>query len=127
MNIKGYLAIFGTGTVLAWIAWGVVLWNIDPFTAGLPMILVFYLTLFAGLMGTIATIATLVRVQFDSENELEEIVSTSLRQAVMLSAMMVGCLFLASKSWFHWWSVLLLIAGVSLIEYFFVSYRNRHS
>ncbi|MFA6130735.1 MAG: hypothetical protein WC730_00510 [Patescibacteria group bacterium] len=124
MNIKGYLAIFGVGTILCWIAWVMVLINVNPITSALPMIFVFYLTLFGALLGTMATVGTLIRVRRPGERELEEIVSTSLRQAFMLSAIILGCLFLASHGWFFWWSALLLMVVVSVIEYLMVNAKE---
>ncbi|PIR03394.1 MAG: hypothetical protein COV60_00585 [Candidatus Magasanikbacteria bacterium CG11_big_fil_rev_8_21_14_0_20_43_7] len=55
MTIKQFLLIIGGATLLCWGAWGVVLWNIDPFQASILNMAFFYISFFLALTGTIAT------------------------------------------------------------------------
>lgn len=124
MNLKQYILAFLLGTVIASVAWVMVLTNIDPVTAGVPALLAFYLTLFIALNGFFTTMATIVRAIIFARRNVEEVVTVSLRQGVLFSVLITGSLFLLSVELLNWWTLLLFIALVSLLEFFFLSTKK---
>lgn len=124
MNLKQYILVFLLGTVIAAVAWVLVLTNIDPVTAGVPALLAFYLTLFIGLNGFFTTMATIVRAIVFARRNVEEVVTVSLRQGILFSILITGSLFLLSLELLTWWTLLLFIALISLLEFFFLSTKQ---
>ncbi|MCH8049364.1 hypothetical protein IH979_01490 [Patescibacteria group bacterium] len=121
MNLRQYIFTFGFGTAIAWMAWFIVLMNIDPATVGIAGFIVFYVTLFVGLAGLFTTIATVIRVWRYRRGDFEDAVKRSLRQGVTLAGLVEGALLLASRSLLTWWTLILLVAFVALIEFFFLT------
>lgn len=125
MNLRQYILFFFFGTVVASVAWVLVLVNIDPITAGAPALLAFYLTLFIALNGFFTTLATLVRSLLFSQRKIEAVITVSLRQGVLFSILITGSLFLLSIELLNWWTLLLFILFVSLVEFFFISTHSK--
>lgn len=121
MNLNQYLATFGFGTAIAWAAWAIVLTNIDPTVADIPGFLMFYVTLFIGLVGLFTTIATLIRVWRTKQTNVEGAVSRSLRQSFMLSSILITALVLAGAGLLTWLIIIFLVILASLVEFFFLS------
>ncbi len=124
MNFRQYILIFGTGTILAWISWVIVVINISPATAGGFMLLVFYFTLFVGLLGTFSTLATVIRMVRNEDNEVELIVARSLRQAFFLTIIIIFSLFLSSKEWLNWMSIFALIGIFGVLEFIVLTKKS---
>jgi hypothetical protein len=124
MNFKEYIIVFALGTAISFVAWVIVLFNIDPSTAGTLAFLAFYLTLFITLNGFFTTSATVLRSIFQPRRKLERIVTISLRQGVIFSVMLTGALLLMSQNLLSWWTLVLLILVSALFEFFFLSLKS---
>lgn len=124
MNLKEYIIIFAMGTIISSVAWVIVLFNIDPATAGILAFLTFYLTLFIALNGFFTTSATVLRSIFQRRRKLESTVTTSLRQGIIFSMLLTGSLALLSQNLFTWWTLILLILVSALIEFLFISLKS---
>ena len=121
MHFKMYLWFMGAGTLLAWIGWLLVLFNIDQQEAGFLGLALFYLTLFVALIGTLATVGVLYRVKLLKRKELlSREVKISFRHGVMLSLVAVISLALSAQALLFWWNFIALIILVSAIEYGFL-------
>ena len=91
MTFKDYLVVMALTTVAAWIAWIVVLVGIDPSSAGTLAYVFFYSTLAIALVGTLSTSGAAIRVWARREELVPRHVSRSLRQAVLVSALVLAC------------------------------------
>ena len=121
MTVLRYFILMIIATVLCWTAFGLVIYNIDPFTSGWIGVVCFYLSLFFALIGTLALIGFALRIAFWRESLPYKHVGISLRQG-LLFAVLVGCaLLLAANDLFTWWSIILLVAGFGILELFFLS------
>jgi Ca2+/Na+ antiporter len=125
MTLKQYLSTIAVGTLFAWIAWGLILLNINPNETSLIGIIVFYLTLFAGNAGLFTVIGTLVRNGRKKHDDLQAMILTSLRQAILLSLLLIAALFLLRLGLLTWWVMLIVLFVIILIEFFALSAAGR--
>ena len=127
MTFRMYLVLMGFSTILAWVAWGIVLWNVNPYESGLLGLSFFYITLTVGLVGSLTLLELLYRVGVMKRVEvLSREVKTSFRHALLLTAVSVVSLILSSQGVFHWWVLLVLIVTVSILEYLFLLVQHAH-
>lgn len=120
MTLRSYTIILGLGTAIIWAAWFVILVSIDPITAGALSFTIFYFTLFGGLVGLLTTISTLARSWNHPTRNIEDVVVTSLRQAVILALLFISGLILAHFALLNWLSLGGLLIVVGLLEAIFI-------
>jgi len=125
MTLKSYLILMTISTFFCWLAWGMVLFFIDPTQAGFIGLLFFYLSLFLALTGTISLISFFLRTLILKNEIVFRHVIISFRQAVFFSMVIVGSLFLESKDLFTWWNITFLVLFLTVLEFFFISQRRR--
>ena len=106
-----------------WIAWVLVLLNIDPFVSGFIGLASFYVSLFLGLLGTFAILGFLARRAFSRDTIAFHHIGVSMRQGLFFALVVIGTLLLRGTGLYTWWSVVFLVAGFTLLEYFFLT-RN---
>lgn len=107
-------------TIAAWVAWIVVLVAINPTSSGWLGFLFFFLTFGMALMGTLSLAGTYVRLWMKRDELVSRHVYRSFRQAVLLSVLAVGALLLLGRGLFTWWTALLFILALSLVEMAFL-------
>jgi len=94
---------------------------INPETSGIPGKALFFLVFFFALSGIFnLVLIRLRRPIITTENSFEKI-NLSFRQGVLLSLFLTGVLIFQGEGILVWWSVLLMLAGVFLLELFFVT------
>ena len=113
------------GTLLCWGAWALVLIYLDPVSAGWLGFGFFYGSLYIAGVGSFALVGTGLRMMFVKQGVVTRQVAIAFRQAFFFSFIVVAALFLQSKEIFTWWSMLLLVAAVTLIEFAIVSLKRR--
>jgi len=118
------LIVMFTSAVLGWLGWILVVTNINPTEFGWWGFLFFYVSLFLAVMGSLAVIGYYVRVYFFRDGVRFRQASIAFRQAFSLSVLLIITLWLSGHDLLSWWNILLLIAGVSLFEFFFISYQK---
>lgn len=124
MTHNKYLAIIGTAGLVSWIAWVVVINKLDPFeSTGLALAL-FYLSLFFALTCTFTVTGFYFRVWLNKNEIYYQHIHTAFRQGVLLSAITLGCLTFQIVGILTWWSGLLLIASITLIEFYFMAHEQ---
>ena len=121
VSLKNYLIGMILSTALCWASWGLVLTRIDPETAGFIGLFIFYLSLLFALVGTLSLIGFAARASFVRTVPVFRHIGVSLRQAVLFGLLVVGSLFLLGNDLFTWWNALFFIAGLTLIESFFLT------
>lgn len=120
MALKHYLTLLVLGTVACWIAWVLVLFNIDPFVSGFIGLASFYISLFLGLLGTFAILGFLARRAFSRDTVAFHHIGVSMRQGLFFALVVIGTLLLRGTGLYAWWSVVFLVAGFTLLEFFFL-------
>lgn len=125
MSFRSYLIIMSLAAVAAWIAWAVVLHGVDPTRSGVIGFLLFYLTFIMAVFGTISILGLLIRL-WRSKTELpSRMALRSFRHGILFSILLTSSLILFSQTWFRWWTMLLVVLIVTLVEMAFLS--SRHS
>lgn len=125
MTLRQYLVLMTVGAVFCWTIWVSVLYLIDPTAAGFLGFAFFYLSLFLALAGSLSVLGLLLRMKFGKEGAVFKTVMTSFRQATLLSLLVIGSLILKSQGVLTWWNTIFLILALTILEFFFMSYKKR--
>ncbi len=101
MQLKAYILGLTFATIVAWGAFGFVLFFVDP-DNGILAVLSLYITLALALIGTFTVIGYKVRVLVSHGEQLYVNLGVSLRQGVFLAIAASGLLFLQSFRMLNW-------------------------
>lgn len=122
MSLSRYLLTMIAATLLCWLAWVLVLININPFGAGLTSFFIFYASLFLALVGSFTLIGFVVRVWLLKQDEpYFRQVKKTFRHGLLLAALLIFALLLQSQRLLNWWRIILLILVFALLELFFLT------
>ncbi len=124
MTLRSYLIIMLTTTLLCWAAFIFVLWNVNPEITNWLGFLLFYLSLFLAMVGTGALIGFVIRFVGLKHELAFRSVRDAFRQSFLFSFLIIAVLFLLSKNLFSWLNLFLLVVGLSVLEFFLISYRK---
>lgn len=124
MSLRQYLIALALGTAISISAWCIVMISIDPSTAGTLAFFVFYLTLGAGIAGIFTIGGTMIRARKYTEDTIHSAVARSFRQGILLSGLLLICLYLLSRNLFSSGTMLLLVVLAGLIEFLMLSIRK---
>lgn len=127
MSLGKYILSMAIIALICWLVWGVVLYGIDPFQSGHLGLVSFYLTLFFALTTTFSVVGLVFRLWLVKQDLPVRQVATALRQGVLFSILIVGSLILLSLSILTWWNAILFIAVLGMLEFFFLSSKNKES
>ncbi len=125
MSLSSFLFGMGFGTVLGWIAWLIVLFQIDPETSGILGKIFFYLTLFVAVTGTASLLGFAARVFVLKVSVMFTHLAISLRQGVWFGLITVIALFLQAMELFGIWNIVILALIFGALEIFFLS-KEKH-
>lgn len=123
MSIRQYVTIMLIATLLSWASWLLILFMVAPSEAGLLGFIFFYISLFLGLLGTVALVGLLIRHMKTRNKFIVEKVIISFRQATWLALLIVVSLLLQSYRLLTWWNIALILLIASFLEFFFMSAR----
>ena len=121
MTLRTYLWGMRLISLISLIALAMVVIYIDPENSGAMGILLFYAIVFFMLGGIFNMILIFARRKFLGNEAAALNVSLSFRQGMLLSAAAIGILIFQSFQMLVWWNALLIVAGVFLIELYFLS------
>jgi len=124
MSIGRFFLILGIGTGLCWLAWLAVLLLMNPGTDSFLAILLFYLSFTFAILGSFLLIGYVVRGLTNQTEMPYKHVKSASRQAMLFTTLIVIALVLQSKRYLTWWNLLILIALLSFVELFFISYKK---
>ncbi len=122
MTLRAYLILMIITTLICWVAFGFVLWTVNPEITNWIGFLLFYLSLFLALVGLSAIIGFLIRFVGLKRELAFHSVKEAFRQSFLFALLIVAVLFLLSKDLFTWLNLGLLIVGLSVLEFFLISY-----
>ena len=120
--MKWALVLWGLAlsTVLSALAWGAVLFFVNPENATGFEWALFLSTLLLALTGICSLgVLLLRRVLFGIDWALVR-VGTSVRQGLFLAIFLVGLLLLVRAGWFAWWDAMLILGFLCLVDLFFL-------
>lgn len=116
MSVRQYVILMLLGTILSWLAFGMVMTNTSPDTAGVLGFALFFTALYVALVGSFALVGLVLRkIVMKSELPTRQ-VWVSFRQSFSFAILVVVSLFLESKDLLFWWNVLFLVIALSLVE-----------
>lgn len=121
MTLKSYLWGMRLGTLLALIAWSLVVFYTDPEKGDVLVKFIFYFTLFLFLSGIFILMLSLLRRKFGGNGVVLSDLGMSFRQGMLLALLVVILLILQSFRFLVWWDGLLSVAGIFLIELYFLT------
>lgn len=123
MTLRSYIWGMRIAVLFSIIVLGLVVNFIDPDTSGFPGKTLFFLILFFALSGIFNLILLRLRRNVTKGENAFEKVNLSFRQGILLAVFFTGVVVLQGQKILIWWSALLLLAGIFLIELFFVTRR----
>ncbi|MEK7203413.1 MAG: hypothetical protein AAB653_03790 [Patescibacteria group bacterium] len=127
MSLRSYLIIMILTTLMCWVAFGVVVWTVNPEVTNSVGFLLFYLSLFLAIVGTAAIIGFVIRFIGLRREMVLNSVKTAFRQSFFFAFFIVAILFLLERDLFSWFNAGLLIVGLSVAEFFLLSYKKREA
>ena len=124
MTLKQYLIYMTLATLFCWLIWLGIVWTINPELTNWIGFAMFYAALFLSLVGTAAVLGFLVRFVALRKELAYYLVKEAFRQSFLLASLIIISLMLLSKGLFSWLNLILLIVGLSALEYFLLSYKK---
>ena len=124
MTLRTYLITMAIATLLSWSIFVFVLFAINPLTTNYIGFVLFYVSLFISLVGTTALLGFFIRFVAMRQELAFRHVAEAFRQSFLFSALVVASLFLFAQHLFTWLNLLLLAFGLSVLEFFFISYKK---
>src|SRR3989338_10865526 len=122
MPLRLYLLIMLVMTTFCWLVFGYIIWTINPEATNRVGFWLFYLSLFLALSGTAAIVGFLIRFVFLRHELAVNTVKIAFRQSFLFSGFIVIALFLLARDLLTGWNLLILIVGLSMLEFFLLSY-----
>ena len=121
------MLLIGFTTVAAWAGLGVIFLNTSPDDGGVGVLLIFYLTLFAALVGMLTLLGVLFRVYVAGRKDVvQREVRIAFRHSVLLSLTGVTALVFSTQGYLKWWVLVLILLVVSIVEYIFLLKESAH-
>lgn len=122
MPLRLYLLIMLAMTAFCWLVFGYVVWTVNPETTNAVGFWLFYLSLFLALSGAAAIIGFLVRFVGLRHELVIDKVKIAFRQSFLFAGFIAASLFLLSRGLLTGGNLLILIVGLSMLEFFLLSY-----
>lgn len=121
MTLRAYIWGMRIITLFSLFSLGAVAFYINPEGSGIVGICMFYLVAFFVLSGIFNLFLLFVRRKILGDELAAKNIQLSFRQGILLSVMFLIILILQSYQMLIWWDVLLVIAGIFLVELYFLS------
>jgi len=121
MTHNRYLIYVGIAGIVSWIAWFIVLNKLDPFESTELALGLFFLSMFFALGCTFTIIGFYFRLWLNKNEYYSSHIHIAFRQGIELTIIALGCIFFLILGVLNWWSGLLLILCVSLVELYFAA------
>ncbi len=121
MTHQKYIMIIGSAALVSWLAFWLVIDKLDPFASTGLALALFFISLFFALTATFTIVGFYIRVWFNRNEIYYDHINVSLRQGILLTLIALGCLLFQLLNALTWWSGLLLIAAITMIEFYLVA------
>lgn len=124
MNLLQYLTVNIISIVLSWVAWFFLLFYVNPFSASFFLKALFYISLFVAITCTFSFFGLIIRIFLLKKKMIPYEATTSFRQGILFSVLIIACLFLSSQNLFKWWLLIILILLLLGVEFFSISTKK---
>ena len=121
MTLRRYLITMAFTTLVCWGSFVIVLYKVDPETGGTIGLLLFFISLFFALWGTLSLLGFIIRFFLKKNAVPFQFIGISLRQALWFAILVTLTLFLVSQELLEWWMSIILIIGLTILEGFFLA------
>lgn len=121
MTLRAYILGMRVVTLISLAALGGIVIYIDPKNSTWIGMALFYLAAFFSIGGIFNLLLLLLRRKLLGEEVAVDSVGLSFRQGILLAIIVLCILFLQGLRLLVWWDALFVVAGVFLIELFFLS------
>jgi len=126
MGQKKYSLIILLTTILAWLAFFIVLNNFDPQEASALIFFFFYFTLFLSIFGIFLLLLSQIRFWKNKQRNMERvIILESLQQAILISLVFTIALILQASRILTWWNTILLIIVATMFEFVILAFKSK--
>lgn len=126
MTLKAYLITMLSATAICWVIFLFIIFTVNPQITNWLGFLLFYLSLFLALTGTAAVIGFSIRFIALKRELAFRAVIIAFRQSFLFAFLIVAVMFLFSKNLLTWFNLILLVIGLTLLEYFLISYKQKN-
>ncbi len=126
MTLKGYLTTMIIGSLICWACWIFVIFIVNPEQTNWIGFLLFYLSLFLALIGTASILGFLIRFVILKQELVFRLVKDAFRQSFLFAFLIIASLYLLSHNLFSWTNLFFLVIGLSVFEFFLLSYEEKH-
>lgn len=116
---RKYLISYGLIALLFLVSTLIIIFSASPYQSGVLLISTFYFSLSCFLVGLLAIVFFLPRIKSQQLLAYEKH-RAALREAILLTILVVGSLFLSSRQLLYWWVETVFIAAIVLLEAFFL-------
>ena len=127
MSLSRYVLVMIFATLVAWGAFLLVLFNVDPYDGGVIGRALFLGSLFFALFGTLSIVGFLARARWRKGVPLYWHVLNAFRQALLISLVGVISLTLQALRLLNLWNSVLLLLAATLLEIFFLTRQPKLS
>jgi hypothetical protein len=124
MTLKNYILLMIFATAACYLALLAVVFYFDPLNGGMALFF-FYISLFLSLLGTFSLLGLFFRLFFTKDHLIFKKVTTSFRQAIWFSLLIIISLYLNHINLLAWSNLALLIIALTLLELFFISFKTK--
>ena len=122
MSLRTFIILMTVATIIFWIAWLTVLFQIDPYATNFIGFLCFYTSLFFAFLGTFTLLGFGIRYIYNRKDLPGfKFVGVSVRQSIWFSGLIIASLILQGEMLFTWWAGLLMVLALAILEAFFLS------
>ena len=115
------LAIIALATTVSWAAWLLAVMKLDPYESTDLALSLFFISIVLALTGTFTIILFFLKKWRTQDKVYVKHVTISLRQGLLLSLCTSVCLALLMLGLLRVWNGLLIVALITLIEFYFSS------
>lgn len=126
MTINRSLSLIFISTIFFWLIFLVFFFFVEPNEGGLFALIIFFLSLFLGLLGIFTLIFTILK--FRTVKDLDKIFekfSSAFRQAIFISLFLISLILLRFLKLLEWWSLAAAFLFFLLLELIFSTRRKR--
>jgi hypothetical protein len=124
MTLRGYSIIMLISTGVSWSLWFLIISLVDPLVTNWIGFALFYFSLFLSLIGTSALVGFFIRFIAMRQELAFRLVKEAFRQSFLFSSLIIISLLLLSQGLLSWLNVTFLILGISIMEFFLLSYTH---
>jgi len=124
MTLRAYLILMIISTLLCWSSFIFIIWTVNPEATNWIGFLLLYFSLGLSLVGATAIIGFIIRFIFLKRELVFNSVKEAFRQSFLFSFFIIIILLLLSRNLFSWMNLIFLVAGLSVLEFFLLSYAH---